>query len=66
MLGREAEGDSDGEILQRRHLAVEPGIGVGAETVGPTEAGAQMGDAHVPHLGYRIVETMILEMEPLA
>ena len=42
VLRREAEGHGDLELLQRRHLAVEPVERVGSEAVGPGQAGAQM------------------------
>ena len=66
MLGREAEGDGDVEVAQRLHLPVEPAERVGAEAVGPGKAGAEIGHAEPLHPGHRVVEPVVLEVEPLA
>src|SRR5689334_9983731 len=47
VLGSEAVGDGHVERLERPHLAVKPGVGVGAEGVGPAQARAEVGDAEV-------------------
>jgi len=66
MLRREAECQSDIERLQRPHLPVEPRIRVFAKAIGPAQTGSQMLYPKFLQPGDSIVETMILEMEPLA
>src|SRR5215204_3517138 len=66
VLGREAEGDRDIEIGDRLHLPVEPVECVGAKTVGPGQARAQMLDAEPLHPGDGVVEPVVLEVKPLA
>ena len=66
VLRREAEGDGDIEVRQGLHLAVEPGERAGAETVGPGKTGAQVPHAQALHHLDRVVQPVILEVEPLA
>src|SRR5690242_8694870 len=40
-LRREAEGDGDIELVQRRHHFVEPGLGPGAVAIRPTQPRAE-------------------------
>src|SRR5438067_9375707 len=62
----ERERHRDVEFLQRAHLPVEPVERIREETLGPAEARAHMfhAEASQPHHGF--VQTMILEVEPLA
>src|SRR5437868_9533280 len=66
MFGRETERERNLEILKCLHLPIEPGECIGAETIRPGEAGAQMLDSKALQPTHRVVEAMILEMEPLA
>src|SRR5688572_11471406 len=66
MLRREAERDGHVEILERIHLPVEPSERIGPEAVGPGDAGAQVTDAEPPQPVHRLIEPVVLEMEPLA
>src|SRR5690349_25139986 len=66
MLRREAEGDGDVEFCKRLHLPIEPGQRVGAEAVGPGQAGSQMANAEPAQPVNDLVDAVILEMKPLA
>src|SRR6266540_1079321 len=48
------------------HLPVEPSERVGSEAVGPRQPGTQLPDSETLHPRHRLVETVVLEMEPLA
>src|SRR5687768_7758855 len=62
----EAEREGDLEGLERAHLAVEPGLGVRAEAVGPAHAGAEMANAKLLQPRHGLIEPVILEVQPLA
>src|SRR5437773_12280969 len=66
MLRREAEGDRYLEGFEDSHHAVEPRLGIRPEAVGPGKAGAQMPDAEPLQPQGRVIETVVLEMKPLA
>src|SRR5215217_8748848 len=66
VLGSEAERHRDVEVCECRHLAVEPGERIGAETVRPREAGAQMLDPEPLQPGDGLGQAMVLEVKPLA
>ena len=65
MLGREAEVSVTAKGSSA-HLSVEPFERVGPEAVGPAQAGTQMADAELAQPAHRVVEPVVLEMEPLA
>src|SRR5690606_22552021 len=65
MLWREAEGTGHVEVRQRSHPPVEPVERPRGETVGPGEAGTNAGHTQSLHPLHRIVQPMILEVEPL-
>src|SRR3546814_16443249 len=66
VLRGEAEGHRDVELRQRLHLAIEPGERAGTEAVGPAQAGAQMPDTQASQPSDRVVQPVILALEPLA
>jgi hypothetical protein len=66
MLGREAERRRDVELVERRHLAVEPRQCIRSEAVGPAETGPDVRHTETTQPRDGIVEPMILEVEPLA
>src|SRR5437588_5690099 len=59
MFGRETERERNLEILKCLHLPIEPGECIGAETIRPGEAGAQMLDSKALQPTHRVVEAMI-------
>src|SRR6185369_10497034 len=66
VLGGEAVGEGHVEAVERRHLAVEPGVGPGTEAVRPGEAGAQVPDPEVLQPAHAVLQPVVLEVEPLA
>ena len=66
MLRRKAKGDRHLEFLERAHLPIKPGIGIGPKAIRPTKPGAQMADAKLAEQADRVVQSMILEVKPLA
>src|SRR5215216_3490461 len=48
----------DVEFLQCRHLPVEPNLGIGPVTVGPTQAGSEVAHAQPPQPAHGIVQSM--------
>src|ERR1700736_6167061 len=64
-LGREAECNRYIERFERAHLTVEPCFGVGAQAVGPAQAGANIFHTEVAHPADGIVEPRVLKMKPL-
>src|SRR5690606_33306638 len=65
-FGREAKSERDLERLQRAHHTVEPSIRTGAQAVRPAQPRAQVADAEPAQPSDRVVQAMILEVEPLA
>ena len=65
MVGREAEGDGGVERLERFHLPVEPVLPAVAVAVPPAKPGAQVGDAELLHPAHRVVEAVVVPVEPL-
>src|SRR6185312_9533061 len=65
-LGREAESHRHLEFLQGTHLAVEPAERSRTQAVRPAQAGAQVFDAQPPQPLHRVIQPVVLEMEPLA
>src|SRR4051812_25362613 len=65
-LRRKAERQRDVEILERAHLAVEPGVGVRTQAIGPTQACAQLLHTQLLEPAHTFVEPWILEVKPLA
>src|SRR5579884_1217833 len=66
MFGGKTECHRYVEALQRLHLPVEPRLRIGPEAVRPADAGPQIFDAQSPQAVNRVIESMVLEMEPLA
>src|SRR4051794_21021647 len=66
VLGSEAEGDSDMELLQRLHLPIKPLFPTGAETVSPAQTCAQVFHSQFPQPGDSVIQPVILKVEPLA
>src|SRR4051794_39123612 len=66
MLRREAESDRDIEVLECRHLPIEPLQRVRPEAVCPAQSSANMLDAQLPEPPNRIVEPVVLIVKPLA
>src|SRR3954470_7706060 len=65
-LGREAERQRHLKGLQRAHLPIEPGLRVRPETVDPTQSRTDVGYTQIAHPPDRIVQPVVLEVEPLA
>ena len=66
VLGCEAEGYSDGELLKRLHLAIEPSERIWAKAVGPRNPRSHMFDAKPPEPANCLVQSVVLIVEPLA
>src|SRR3954470_20248307 len=66
VFGREAERQGDVEWFERTHLAIEPGLGVGAQPVRPAQSGAKLTHAEPSKPADDVVEPVILEVDPLA
>jgi hypothetical protein len=64
-LWREAEGQSDIEFVEGRHLPVKPGVCVGPEAVSPAQAGSQIPDPQTTKPADGVVQTVVLKVEPL-
>src|SRR3954469_1378582 len=64
LLWGETECDGDLEWLERAHHAGGPGLGIGAEAVGPGQAGAQLSHAEPLQPEHRVIEPVIVEMKP--
>src|SRR3954468_19052335 len=65
-LGREAEGQRHLKGLQRAHLPIEPGLRVRPEAVSPAQSRTDVGYTQIAHPPDRIVQPVVLEVEPLA
>src|SRR3954463_3858514 len=66
VFGRKAERQRHLEFREGVHLSIEPLDGVGAEAVGPGEAGSEMLYAEAAHPAHGLLQTVIVEMKPLA
>src|SRR3954465_7568803 len=65
-LRRETERDRHVEVVERRHLSVEPRVRIRTQAVRPAQARAQLLHAELLQPPYAVVEPVIFEMKPLA
>src|SRR4051812_9744513 len=65
-LRGEAVRDRHIELVERRHLPIEPCHRVRAQTIGPAQTRAHLSHTQLPQPPHGVIEPMILEMKPLA
>src|SRR3954463_590815 len=65
-VGREAERERDVELFERTHLAIEPRVCVGAQTVRPAQTRPEVLYAQLSKPCHAGIKARVFEMKPLA